>query len=122
VTPFEIASDGGVSQALRRRYGEDAMVKGIIGYKVGSYKDIEGRLMKLRSHAMQYPGFVSAENLVSDVDSTVVIMISTWQSTDNWKAWLKSRITQDLIRPDNELSKDKARTTVYRVIPASDWR
>ncbi len=98
------------------------MIKGIIGYKVGNYKDIEGMLMKLRSHAMQYPGFVSAENLVSDVDSTVVIMISTWQSIDNWRAWLKSRITQDLIRPDKELSKDKPRITAYRVMPASDWR
>lgn len=98
------------------------MIKGIIGYKVGNYKDIEGMLMKLRSHAMQYPGFVSAENLVSDADSTVVIMISTWQNTDNWRAWLKSRITQDLIRPDKGLSKDTPRTTVYRVMPASDWR
>lgn len=98
------------------------MIKGIIGYKVGNYKDIEGMLMKLRSHAMQYPGFVSAENLVSDADSTVVIMISTWQNTDNWRAWLKSRITQDLIRPDKDLSKDTPRTTVYRVMPASDWR
>ena len=98
------------------------MVKGIIGYKVGNYKDIEDMLMKLRSHAMQYPGFVSAENLVSDVDSTVVIMISTWQSIDNWRAWLKSRITQDLIRPDKELSKDQPRTTAYRVMPTAEWR
>jgi antibiotic biosynthesis monooxygenase (ABM) superfamily enzyme len=98
------------------------MIKGIIGYKVGNYKDIEGMLMKLRSHAMQYPGFVSAENLVSDADSTVVIMISTWQNTDNWRAWLKSRITQDLILPDKGLSKDTPRTTVYRVMPTAEWR
>jgi hypothetical protein len=45
------------------------MIKGIIGYKVVSYKDVEPILMKLRSHAMQYPGFVSAENLVSDKDN-----------------------------------------------------
>ncbi len=98
------------------------MVKGIIGYKVVDYKDIEGTLMKLRSHAMQYPGFVSAENLVSEVDSTVVIMISTWQSIDNWRAWLKSRITQDLVRPNKEVSKEKPRITAYRVMPAANWR
>jgi len=39
------------------------MIKGVIGYKVLSYKDIEPILMQLRSHAMQYSGFVSAENL-----------------------------------------------------------
>ncbi len=98
------------------------MVKGIIGYKVGDYKDIEGTLMKLRSHAMQYPGFVSAENLVSEVDSTVVIMISTWQSSDNWKGWLKSGITQDLIRPDKGVSREKPRVTAYRVMPTANWR
>lgn len=98
------------------------MIKGIVGYKVSDYKDIEGVLMKLRSHAMQYPGFVSAENLVSEVDSTVVVMISTWQTIDNWKAWLKSRITQDLMRPDKERSKEKPRVTAYRTMPTADWR
>jgi hypothetical protein len=53
------------------------MIKGIIGYKVLSYKDVEPILMQLRSHAMQYPGFVGAENLVSEEDFSVVIMIST---------------------------------------------
>ena len=41
------------------------MIKGVIGYKVLSYKDVEPILMKLRSYAMQFPGFVGAENLVS---------------------------------------------------------
>jgi len=78
--------------------------------------------MKLRSHAMQYPGFVSAENLLSEADSTVVMMISTWQSIENWQAWLKSRITQDLIRPSKEISSEKPRIAAYRVMPAANWR
>lgn len=97
------------------------MIKGIVGFKVRNYKDIEPVLMKLRSHAMQYPGFVSAENLVSDVDSSVVVMMSTWQTTDNWRAWLKSRITQDLLRHDRELSLEKPRVTAYRIMPTAEW-
>jgi len=98
------------------------MIKGIIGYKVKNYKDIEPILMKLRSHAMQYPGFVSAENLVSDVDSSVVVMTSTWETLENWRTWLKSRITQNLLRQDKELAMEKPRVTAYRIMPTAEWR
>jgi len=98
------------------------MTKGIIGFKVRNYKDVEPALLKLRSHAMQYPGFVSAENLVSDVDSSVVVMTSTWETLDNWRTWLKSRITQDLLRQDKELSTEKPRVTAYRIMPTAEWR
>ncbi len=59
------------------------MIKGVVGYKVKSYKNLEPILMKIRSHAMQYPGFVSAESLVSEVDSSVVVMMSTWETIEN---------------------------------------
>ena len=98
------------------------MIKGIVGYKVRSHKDLEPILMKLRSHAVQYPGFVSAENLVSEVDFSVVVMISTWETIENWKTWVKSRITQDLLRQAEALLKEKPRITVYRIMPTVEWR
>jgi len=98
------------------------MTKGIVGFKVRNYKDIEPTLLKLRSHAMQYPGFVSAENLVSDVDSSVVVMISTWETVENWRTWLKSRITKDLLRQDKDLAMEKPRVTAYRIMPTAEWR
>lgn len=98
------------------------MIKGIVGFKVRNYKDVEPTLLKLRSHAMQYPGFVSAENLVSDVDSSVVVMTSTWETLETWRTWLKSRITQDLLRQDKELAVEKPRVTAYRIMPTAEWR
>ena len=98
------------------------MIKGIIGYKVKNYKDLEPILLKLRSHAMQYPGFVSAENLVSDVDSSIVIVISTWVSIENWRSWVQSRITQDLLRQAEALLKEKSRITAYSIMPTAEWR
>ncbi len=98
------------------------MIKGIVGFKVRNYKDVEPTLLKLRSHAMQYPGFVSAENLVSDVDSSVVVMTSTWETLETWRTWLKSRITQDLLRQDKELAMEKPRVTAYRIMPTAEWR
>jgi len=98
------------------------MIKGIIGYKVLSYKDVEPILMQLRSHAMQYPGFVGAENLVSEEDFSVVVMISTWETIENWRTWVESRITKDLLRQAKTVVMGAARITAYRTMPTVAWR
>jgi len=98
------------------------MIKGVIGYKVLSYKDVEPILMKLRSHAMQYKGFVSAENLVSEEDFSVVVMISTWETIENWRTWVESRITRDLLRQAKAVVAGAARITAYRTMPTVEWR
>ena len=98
------------------------MIKGIIGYKVLSYKDVEPILMQLRSHAMQYSGFVSAENLVSEEDFSVVVMISTWETIESWRTWAESRITKDLLRQAKAVVVGAARITAYRTMPTVAWR
>jgi len=98
------------------------MVKGIIGYKVLSYKDVEPILMQLRSHAMQYPGFVGAENLVSEEDLSVVLMMSTWETIENWRTWVESSRTRDLLRQAKALVMGTARVTAYRTMPTVKWR
>lgn len=98
------------------------MIKGVIGYKVVSYKDVEPILMKLRSSAMQYPGFVAAENLVSEEDYSVVVMISTWETMEHWRTWVDSRITRDLLKQAKGVAVGSARVTAYRTMPIVEWR
>jgi antibiotic biosynthesis monooxygenase (ABM) superfamily enzyme len=98
------------------------MIKGIIGYKVLRYEDLAPILMKLRSHAMQYPGFVGAENLVSEEDLSVVMMTVTWQTIENWRTWAESNITRDLLRQAKEVTVGTARLTAYRIMPTTEWR
>ena len=98
------------------------MVKGIIGFKVFSYKDLEPILMRLRSHAMQYPGYVGAENLVSEENFSIVVMISTWETIENWRTWVDSRTTRDLLRQARAVVTKAARITVYRTMPTVGWR
>ena len=98
------------------------MIKGVIGYKVLSYKDVEPILMKLRSHAMQFPGFVGAENLVSEEDYSVVIMMSTWETMEHWRTWVDSSITRDLLKQAKEVVVGSARVTTYRTMPTVEWR
>jgi len=98
------------------------MIKGIIGYKVRRDKDVEPILMKLKSHAMQYPGFVSGENLVSEKDISIVAMVSTWETIEHWRTWQDSGITQDLLRQDGALLMEEPRITTYRIMPTVEWR
>jgi antibiotic biosynthesis monooxygenase (ABM) superfamily enzyme len=98
------------------------MVKGIIGYRVSNYKDVEPILMKLRSHAMQYPGFVGAENLVSEEDFSIVIMITTWETIENWRTWAESKGTRELLQQAKAVVMGAARLTAYRIMPTVEWR
>ena len=98
------------------------MVKGIIGYRVLIYKDLEPILMQLRSHAMQYPGFLSAENLVSQEDLSVVVMLSTWETIENWRMWVESKRTRDLLKQAKAIVLEAARITTYRTMPTKEWR
>jgi len=98
------------------------MVKGIIGYKALSYKDVEPILMKLRSYAMQYPGFISAENLVSEKDHSVVVMTSTWETIGNWRTWVGSREMRDLLRQARKAVMGAPRIAAYMIMPTVEWR
>lgn len=44
-------------------------------------------LMKLRSKAMQAKGYISGETLRSLQDPNEFLVISTWNSLDDWRKW-----------------------------------
>jgi heme-degrading monooxygenase HmoA len=47
-------------------------------------------LNKIRSHAMNQPGYISGETLVNHYDYRSITVISTWQSVEDWIAWEES--------------------------------
>ena len=100
---------------------KDGMIKGIIGYEVLDYKDVEPILMQLRSYAMQYPGFVDAEFLVSEGDQSVGVMISTWETMENWRTWVGSEGTLALLRRARTAVTGTPRITAYRTMPTVEW-
>jgi heme-degrading monooxygenase HmoA len=105
-------------QAIAEKNG---MIKGIIGYKVLDYKNVEPILMQLRSYAMQHPGFITAEFLVSEGDESVGIMISQWETLENWKTWLGSKGTETLLRRARTAVTGTPRITAYRTMPTVEW-
>jgi heme-degrading monooxygenase HmoA len=100
----------------------NGMIKGIIGYKVLDYKNVESILMQLRSYAMQCPGFITAEFLVSEGDESVGVMISTWETMENWRKWVGSKGTLALLRRARTAVTESPRITAYRTMPTVEWR
>ncbi len=98
------------------------MIKVIVGYKVKNIGELEPILVKIRAHAMQYPGFVSSENLISTKDSSVIAMISTWDRIQDWEIWQESSIRNNLINEAAQVLEEDPRITVYKVMPTDRWR
>jgi len=97
------------------------MIKVIMGYRVKKGRDVRPLLLKLRMDAMQYPGFVGAENLTNRRDSSIVLVISTWERPENWIAWEKSKVRAELIKEIDLLVEDKTRVELYDIIPTTKW-
>jgi heme-degrading monooxygenase HmoA len=97
------------------------MIKVITGYKVSKGKDIRPILLKLRSHAMQYPGFRGAENLLSEKDSSLIVMVGAWDKAEDWRVWEESAIGQDLLRRAATFLAEEPPVTIYRVMPTRIW-
>ena len=98
------------------------MIKGIMGYKVRRDTDLEPILLKLKSHATQYQGFKGMENLVGEEKASVVALVSTWETLEDWKSWAQSTITQELLRQAETLLVEQPRVTTYRMMmPAVRW-
>ncbi|MCZ2809717.1 MAG: antibiotic biosynthesis monooxygenase [Candidatus Bathyarchaeota archaeon] len=100
-------------QAIVKKEG---MIKGIIGYKVLEYRNIEPILMQLRSCALQYSGFVDAEFMVSEEDHSVGVMISTWETMENWRTWAGSKGTLEVLQRAKTSVTGAPRITAYRTM------
>jgi len=93
------------------------MIKVIVGHKVKEEADIQPILRKVRQNAIQYPGFVGDENLIGEKDGSVVVLSSTWNVIENWKAWEISSIRTELYRQIDEFLEEEPKITIYTVVP-----
>ena len=53
-------------------------------------------LTELRSLAKKQPGYISGETLKSLDDPEDYMVVSHWESADDWKKWLQSKERRDL--------------------------
>ncbi len=87
------------------------LIKRSIGQKVASV--VRPLIVELRTHAMRQPGYISGESLKCIDRPGEYLVISTWQSLDDWNKWLNSherKILEDRI--DSITGKD-TEYTIY---------
>ena len=97
------------------------MIKVINGYKLKQGADLQPVLLKLREHAMSYPGYVGAENLVNDKDPSIVAIITSWDNIDHWQNWQDSKMRGQIMREAEPLLEEELRVSVYRVLSNTRW-
>jgi antibiotic biosynthesis monooxygenase (ABM) superfamily enzyme len=97
------------------------MVKVIVGYRVKEGADVLPMLIKLRSHAMTYAGYVGAENLMNNRDVSIVAIITTWEGVEYFRDWEKSKSRLAIIKEFQDCLAEEPKVTIYRIIPTQKW-
>jgi heme-degrading monooxygenase HmoA len=75
-------------------------------------KEMVPLFRKMRSLAMNQNGYISGETLRNMNDPEEYIVISSWQSSEEWIAWLKSSQRQEV---QNEIDALLGGQTQYEI-------
>lgn len=68
---------------------------------------------KMRSLAMNQPGYISGETLRNMNDPEEYIVISSWQSSEEWVAWLNSTDRQSIQSQIDTLLGGQTKYDIY---------
>ena len=90
-------------------------IKIIIARKVTKEKEAEllPLLIQMRALATAQPGYISGETLRNVENSEDTLVISTWQSVDNWNAWLASKQRAVIQEKIDTLLGQKTEYSIY---------
>ena len=86
-------------------------------------EELGALLAKLRTDALSQPGYLSGETLVALDDQDTHLVISTWQTLQEWKAWQNNPERRVLIAMIDNLLVEPATVRVYIDASASlSWQ
>jgi len=90
-------------------------VKIILKRKVSKDKEaaLSPLLIEMRALAMSQPGYISGETLRNAEDPEDVLVISTWQSPESWKGWLRSSARANIQEKIDALLETKTEYGMY---------
>ena len=69
---------------------------------------------RLRTLAMNHPGYISGETLKRIDSPGQYLVISTWQSIDNWRRWVTSRERIQIQNQIDALLEEKTDYEIYQ--------
>ncbi|KPK88395.1 MAG: antibiotic biosynthesis monooxygenase [Deltaproteobacteria bacterium SM23_61] len=90
-------------------------VKIIIRRKVSKGKEAQllPLLLQLRAKAVSQPGYVSGETLRNTDEPEDYLVISTWQSAEDWKAWEANPARTEILKKIDSLLGEKTSFGIY---------
>ena len=90
-------------------------IKVIITRKVaqGKKKDLLPLLMELRTKAMGQGGYISGETLKGVSDPDEFLVISTWNSLEDWRAWEANPERQEIQERIDGVLDEKTTAKAY---------
>lgn len=96
------------------------MIRVIIERHLKEGEKVTNLLRELRAAAMHYPGYITGETLVNTEDKSLVAVISTWHSLEDWNKWEKSETRAKLYRQIEPLLTGKPKVTIFRIIATEE--
>lgn len=89
-------------------------VKVLIKRKVADKQapELEALLRKMRALTLNQKGYISGETFSRVDEPGVSMVISTWQSIDDWRAWTLSK---ERIEVQEQIDKLLGGTTTYEI-------
>ena len=77
-------------------------------------------LWEVRQASMNQAGHVTSEVLVSTKDPSLILVISTWRSLEDWRAWETSEIRAKLYQRIEPLMHEKTKVRTFRIAAADE--
>jgi len=84
--------------------------------KAGKRGELIHQLRELRTAAIHQPGYISGETLSSLEDASIISVLSTWQSLEDWKNWEESETRTRLEQQIEPLLIEKPEVSIYQVM------
>ena len=88
--------------------------------KEGKKGDLLPLLRALRTAAMNYSGYIHGESLAGADDPSIISVLSTWSSLEDWKAWEKSEQRVKLYEKIAPLLVEKSKVSVYQIMATEE--
>jgi antibiotic biosynthesis monooxygenase (ABM) superfamily enzyme len=81
----------------------------------GKADQVSPLIVKLRSLATIQPGYISGEtlNCIDPPGKNEYLVISTWQSVEDWKNWFHSTDRNAIDKQIEQLTREKSEYTIY---------
>jgi len=95
---------------------EEVVIRVIIERHAKEREKLTHLLRQLRAAAMYHPGYVSGQTLVSTEDSSIIVVISSWRSLEDWKAWETSETRARLYQQIEPFLIEKPKVRTYEVL------